>query len=200
MIRTIALSVAIPAIACSLAGAAQFEVRAGEKGNRVVFVSKAAMESFEGATDQVSGDIEADLAHLADSVRVRIEVDLASLDTGIGMRNKHMRENHLETDTYPKAVFTAGRIVSSTASALNQAQPARITLAGQMSLHGVTREVQYDLALSINPSGQLKVAGEFTIKLSDYDIDRPKFLILRLADEQAVRVTLTAIPSAGNGR
>ena len=31
-------------------------------------------------------------------------------DTGIGMRNTHMRENHLETETYPVATFTGGRI------------------------------------------------------------------------------------------
>ncbi|MBK9304990.1 MAG: YceI family protein [bacterium] len=40
-----------------------------------------------------------------------MDVDLAALDTGIGLRNRHMRENHLETDRFPQAVFRGARIL-----------------------------------------------------------------------------------------
>jgi polyisoprenoid-binding protein YceI len=187
------------ALASSVTMAKQYEVVAGEKANRVVFISKAPVESFEGRTHQVSGRFDIDPSRLGDSVHVRIEVDLASLDTGIGLRNKHMRENHLETDTFPKAVFTGGRILSSSTPSLVEGQGTRVRLAGLMSLHGVTREVEYDVALSLDQAGDLTVMSEFTIKLSDYDIKRPKFLVMKLADEQVVRVSLIAHPVSEGG-
>jgi polyisoprenoid-binding protein YceI len=200
MPRVIIVAILALTFASSATVAKQYEVLAGERGNRVVFVSKAPVESFEGKTDQVSGRFDIDPTRLGDSVRVEIEVDLASLDTGIGLRNKHMRENHLETDRFPKAVFTAGRILSSSASSLAEGQSTRVRLAGLMSLHGVTREVEYDVELSMDQAGMLAVMSEFTVKLSDYDIKRPKFLIMKLADEQVVKVSLIAHPISEGGK
>jgi polyisoprenoid-binding protein YceI len=94
--------------------ATDFSIEPGKDRNLVVFTSKATLETFQGKTKQVAGNVSFDPANLSDSVTVRVEVDLASLDTGIPMRNKHMRENHLETSKYPKAVFEGGRILEAT--------------------------------------------------------------------------------------
>ena len=150
------------------------------------------MESFEGRTDQVSGRFTINPEHLGDAIQVRIEVELASLDTGIGLRNRHMRDNHLETELYPQAVFTAGRVISTSAPSLTAGQRAKVRLAGQMTLHGVSREVVYDVDVGMDSTDTLTVNGEFTIKLSDYKIKRPKFLVVKLADEQIVRISLVA--------
>lgn len=200
MARVILAAVLALIFASTVTAAKQYEVLAGEKGNRVVFVSKAPVESFEGKTGQVSGRFDIDPIQLRDSVQIRIEVDLASLDTGIGLRNKHMRENHLETDRFPKAVFTAGRILSSSTPSLAEGQSARVRLAGLMSLHGVTRGVEYEVDLRMDQVGDLTVMSEFTVKLSDYEIKRPKFLVMKLADEQVVRVSLIAHPVSEGGK
>lgn len=171
-----------------------FVIHAGEKNNEVVFESKAPMESFKGRTNQISGSIETDLAQLADSLRFRIEVDLASLDTGIGLRNQHMRDNHLETDTFPTAVFAGGNVESTTSPALTPGTSATVRLAGELSLHGVTRPVEIDVNLTLVESGALNVSSDFVINLSAHDIKRPKFLVLKLADEQKIHVGFTAQP------
>ena len=175
-----------------------FVIHAGGKNNEVVFESKAPMESFKGRTNQISGSIEADLSQLADSLSFRIEVDLASLDTGIGLRNQHMRDNHLETDTFPIAVFAGGNVESTTSPALTRGASATVRLAGELSLHGVTRPVEIDVNLTLAESGVLNVSGDFVINLSDHDIKRPKFLVLKLADEQKIHVGFTAQPVSMN--
>ena len=94
---------------CSPAEAAKYAIQSG-KPNLVRFQSKAALEDFDGKTRKVTGTLVVDPDDLGDSLQVQVEVDLASLDTGISLRNKHMRENHLETEKYPSAVFRGGKI------------------------------------------------------------------------------------------
>ncbi len=184
----------------SAAAAAEFIVTPGTDGNEVVFESKATLESFKGKTDRVSGTITADLSDLTDTVAVRIVVELASFDTGIGKRNGHMRDNHLETDQYPEAVFTADRIIASSTTALGPGQTATVRLAGSMDLHGVVRDGEYEVQLTLEENGVLLVAAEFVVSLEDHAIKRPKFLIMKLADEQKISVVLRATPSEGQHR
>jgi len=197
---------ALVALILSLGGvaAAHGEVRtyavAPGKGQEVVFASKAPMESFEGRTDQASGTIVADFANLGAGCEVRIAVDLASLKTGIGMRDTHMRERHLETETYPQAVFSGSRVVAATPASLAPGGTARVTVAGTFDLHGVAREVELPVELALAADGTLTVRAQFNVLLTDHQIDRPKVLMLKLADEQKVSVVLTARTTAEPAR
>jgi polyisoprenoid-binding protein YceI len=173
--------------------AERFVINPGSKDNLVKFESHAPMESFDGKTRAVLGELEFDPDQLSDSVTVRIEVDLTELDTGIGLRNRHMRQNHLETDEYPKAVFRGGRILEPSASALG-ATPVTFQLAGTFELHGVTREVIVDAEVVRNEDGSIQLVSRFEVKLSDYQISRPKFLMLKLDEVQKITVDVTAIP------
>lgn len=64
-----------------------------ESGN-VNFLSKASLNEFNGESDKLNGLIDLS-QNLLD-----FYVDLNTLDTGIGLRNKHMRDNYLETEDY----------------------------------------------------------------------------------------------------
>jgi len=159
-------------------------------GSTVVFTSKAPMESFDGKTDQISGSITVEADDLSGELSMRMVVDLASLDTGIGMRNTHMRENHLETEEFPEAVFTGQSIVQTSAPALASGQPVELMVRGLFNLHGVEREMDIPATVTLAADGSLTVESAFEVKLSDHEIKRPKFLVMKLADEQQVKVTL----------
>ena len=70
-----------------------------EKGN-VIFISKAPLSEFEGESSNLNGLVDLD-KNLLD-----FYLDLNTLDTGIGLRDRHMRENYLETEEFPFAEFT----------------------------------------------------------------------------------------------
>lgn len=158
----------------------------------VIFTSKAPMESFDGKTRQVRGHVTCDPALLVGPVDLRVEVDLASLDTGIGMRNTHMRERHLETDTYPLAVFTGREVTAASPAALVPGETVALTVQGTFDLHGVVRPLTVDATVTLAADGTLTVTTGFPVKLSDHAIDRPQFLVMKLADEQRVQVRLVA--------
>ena len=177
-------------LAAVAAGAAEFKVAPGGK-NQIVFLSKAPIESFEGRTRHIEGRIVVDPAGVSDSVTVHLEVDLASLDTGIARRNQHMRDNHLETKKYPRAVFDGASVSAPTGAKLEPGKPATFTVEGTFSLHGVRRRLRINAEVTYTPSpagGQIEFRTSFPVNLPDYSIRRPEFLFLKLAETQEVKV------------
>lgn len=193
-----AIVLALFGTVAELPGAAQaasvYEIRPGEP-NLVRFESKAPLESFEGRTRQVRGSLAFDPANLGDSVMAVVEVDLKSLDTGIPLRNEHMRANHLETERFPSAVLRIRRLEGATA--LEAGRPVTVQAIGDFELHGVSQRVRVlaEVTLGDDASGgSLRIVARFDVRLSDYQIARPKFLVLKLDERQRVTAELEAVP------
>jgi polyisoprenoid-binding protein YceI len=151
-----------------------------EETNTVKFISDAPFEDFEGVTDKIDGYVLWNGTKLSpdsdySNREFYFEVELASLDTGIGLRNRHMRENYLETDTYPYVSFK-GKLTSV---AVDSADDYSITGAGIFSLHGFDREISI-IANVFNDENGIKVQSEFDIKLSDYNIEIPSLMFLKI--------------------
>ena len=160
-------------------------------GSTVEFVSSAKLESITGRTKQVSGGCAFDVEDLEGDVVLEVMVEMASFDTGLGLRNRHMRENHLETDRFPRSWLRGGTVTAPSASSLPVGGTVSLGFVGELELHGVRRPVVCTIVLTRHEAGRLTATAEFPVKLADYDIARPKMLMLKLADEQHVRVALT---------
>lgn len=187
LLKRIIILAALFSLLAVAAHAARFVVKPG-KPNEVVFTSKAASESFQGRTDQMSGSIAVDPAQVGDSVAVRIEVDLKSLNTGIGKRDQHMRDNHLETGKYPKATFE-GVTVKGGSGPLVAGTPSTLDVEGSFTLHGVTRRLRTKVEVLLKDEHTLQFKTAFNVPLADYKIDRPKFLFLKLGEVQELTVS-----------
>ena len=160
-------------------------------GAEVVFTSKAPLETFKGRTRLVSGWVEFDPENLRGPIRGEIVVDLASLDTGKNKRNRHMRENHLETDRHPTAHLQPEAVLMATSATIPAAGAVELRLRSTFELHGVTRPLECPVWLHRQDNGDVVVEAAFPVLLSDHDIERPKFLVMKLADEQKVDVRFT---------
>ncbi len=101
-VSTILLS-ADPAFAKQL----NFVVNDEKHRDSVSFTSDAPIELIVGKTNKITGKISVDeTLDLSKPFTATFDVDLASIDTGIELRNEHMRDNFLETKKFPKATFT----------------------------------------------------------------------------------------------
>lgn len=167
--------------------------------NRVTFISRASIEEFEGVTDKIDGYVLLDGPELTpetggDDMAFYLEVDLASLDTGIGLRNRHMRENYLEVEEYPYAAYD-GRIVRVGRTSGGAYQ---VVGRGTMSIHGVDREME--IPCEVMPDGEgYRADCSFQVRLSDFDIEIPKVMFLKLANEIRLRLDFRMEP-AGRGQ
>ena len=191
----VALGVAcLLALTTGTSHATDFVVRPGKDTN-VVFTSKAPIETFEGKTHSLEGKLTLEPGTVGDSITVHLEVDLASLDTGKALRNKHMREEHLETAKYPKAVFDGATVLSPAGAKLEPGKNVAFQIEGTFTLHGVSRRLRCDATATYTPQGKggaIAFSATFPVTLSDYSIKRPEFLFLKLAEAQQVRVSAVA--------
>ncbi len=190
------LMAAMLVMAAPAAPAAEFVVKPGGE-NKVSFVSKATIESFEGKTSKLSGRMVLDPAAMGDTLTIHFEVDMASLDTGIGKRNQRMREDHLETDRYPIAAFDGAALLGPAGARLEAGKPASFDVEGTFSLHGVKRRLRIKVDAAYDPkAGRISFKTAFPVALADYAISRPEFLFLKLADTQDVHVSGVAVAAA----
>lgn len=195
MKTTIAIALCVLSTLAPPARALEYQIVPGGR-NRIVFVSKAPMEMFQGHTDRVSGVIGLDRDHPGDSVSVRVVVDMAGLTTGITKRDEHMRENHLETARFPTATFEGATVRAPANARLESGRPAQFDLEGTFTLHGVSRRLRTTIDASYAEEKgvpQIRFRTSFKVVLGDYGITRPEFLFLKLAETQDVKVDCTAV-------
>jgi polyisoprenoid-binding protein YceI len=178
-----------------------FAVR-NDGGSRIQFVSDAPLETITGVSSHVTGDLQVDPANLS-SARGTIRVRIATLRTGIDLRDEHLRaENWLDANRYPDATFEITGVEG--AQRLEPNQPTRVRLRGRFSLHGVTRDVVANATVRFVPlDDELRAAringdvvrgqANFTIRLEDYNVSVPAIVRLKVANEIRVNVTLRAI-------
>lgn len=98
---------------------------------------------------------------------VTVSVNLSSMTTGIGLRDKHMKEKYLETAKYPKAVFTVDKSRIKV--------PFDGNLEGKLLLHGVTRPLTVHYTAKGAPN-KAHVSGSAQLNMKDYGIEVPSYL------------------------
>lgn len=161
--------------------------------SEVKFISTAKVETFEGTTNRIAGSFTFDPQDLQAGFDGKLEVDMTALSTGIGKRDGHMKENHLHTGEYPRSNFVPKKIVGDSFKMLPDNESVTFKVEGDFTLHGVTHTIQPEVTATWHPEqNALNVVSKFSVRLEDYNIPLPQFLILRLAQEQKLEIRFTA--------
>ncbi|MCK7627498.1 YceI family protein [Streptomyces sp. RS10V-4] len=121
------------------------------------------ISSVHGRFTEFSGRI--DIAEDVEKSRVEAVIKAASIDTGNGMRDGHLRnEDFLNVEVYPQITYRS--------TGLAPAGPDRWTVHGDLSLHGVVRPVDLDLSYlgtGPDPWGGVRAAFRATAELRRED-------------------------------
>lgn len=155
------------------------------KINNVKFFAEATLGDFEGSSGSVEGYIELNEMKIMPGCRIDFRVYLDSIDTGIGLRNTHMREDYLETEKFPQAVY-AGKIASI--DSLSKSEYLART-DGEFEIHGIKRRKKIEV--KIYNYGQLyKSVSDFSIRISDFKISQPSFLFNTVDDNVKIHLSV----------
>ncbi len=142
--------------------------------------------SFEAKSKMLSGSVGPGAAP-GDPWIGEFVVELASLDTGINLRNQHLRDNYLEVGKGPdfsRAVLTDIRLTGIDAAAPN----GKGAFSAQLQLHGVKRPVTGPAELRRSGTG-VRVRASFPVVLEAFSIAKPRYLGVGVKDEVTVQVT-----------
>src|SRR3954464_3529267 len=121
--------------AATTAGAASAQDVYRVSGGEVTVVCPLTVGgSFEAKTKNVSGEVASAPAQ-SGTVGGAVKVDLQTLATGIGLRDRHMRENYLEVSKGPD--FAVATIEQIRIERLD----GKTTFSGTLLLHGQKKAV-----------------------------------------------------------
>jgi polyisoprenoid-binding protein YceI len=130
---------------------------------KVSFAIKGPFGTVRGEFTGLKATIQFNEQDLAGS-SITASIDPATVSTGIGLRNRHLRdeEQYLNTSNYPAISFRSKKIKRA---------GSRFTAEGELTLKGVTKPVE--IAFTFNSSGDAGLfKGEFTFKRADFNIGK----------------------------
>jgi polyisoprenoid-binding protein YceI len=107
-----------------------------------------------------------------DGQKVVVTVPLGKLETGIGVRDRHMRDKYLEVGKYPDAVL---EVPWSALRLPPPGQSVQETARGTVSLHGKSKEVPVRYTVAAR-GDTYQVTGTVPLNMKDFDINVPSYL------------------------
>ena len=127
------------------------------------------LHEWTGISTSASGRVSYDQS--ANSGSITVSVPLNSFDSKVYARDSNML-THTEAIDFPLVTFK-----SDNASIKQDS----LYVNGKLTFHGITKDIS--VVASITQQNGFQVNGGFCINLSDYNVQRPSLLFIKINDE-----------------
>ena len=134
---------------------------------------------IEGKSSEVSFE--------QDPFALIFKVPIAPIETGIGLRDRHLRDM-LEATRFPAAILSVSR---SGLTFPQQGRPAEGTAHGELTLHGRSRPVKVAYRAELGSGGITSVRGSMQLDIRDFDVVYPFYLGMTISPQVEIDVELT---------
>lgn len=146
----------------------------------ISFYSKAPMEDIEAVNNQVSAVLDAENGAIASSLLMKAFMFEKAL------MQEHFNEKYVESEKFPKSTFKGN--IENYASLKLSSTPVKISVKGQLTIHGVTKEVVAEGTLAKTADDQLKATFNFNVALADFNIKIPGAVKENIAENIQINV------------
>jgi polyisoprenoid-binding protein YceI len=157
-------------------------------------VRHLGISNVQGEFTKITGAVMLDEDDISRS-SVTATIDMASVDTGVQRRDTDLKsDKFLDVATYPTMTFQSTKIWKT--------GDGMAKMTGNLTLHGVTKEVTFDVSGPTRPVNQMGVrrGAEATTKISrkDFGISADPMLI---GDEVSITLDVEmVVPGSKPGR
>jgi len=153
-------------LAAGMAAADPTRYRVQPEASEVRFKATSRLMDADGKFSRVAGEVTVDPRDPA-TAKITVTIDAVSIDTGIGMRDKHLRSaDFLDVTRFPTIKFESQRV---------EVTGRKAVVTGQLTVHGVTREIAVPVEVQLSEVA-LVAAGEFVLNRRDHGINYSSFL------------------------
>ena len=144
-----------------------------------------------GTTHSVQGSFKIRTSSSPLVAAMNITVDLRTLQTDAARRDSFVRQNTLQTDTYPYATFISTTTQGLPAS-YSDGQTVHFQLTGNLTMHGQTNKEVFDVQGKVVGNTVTGTATS-TIYMTDFGIQPPNLANIAIAQNKVViTITFTA--------
>lgn len=106
----------------------------------------------------------------------------------VALMEEHFNESYAETDKFPKATFK-GKIEGLDVAKLTS-EGKSFTITGDLTMHGKTKKIT-DTATISRSGNAIIISGNFMVKPTDFDIEVPKLVSKKVADQVKITYNLS---------
>jgi polyisoprenoid-binding protein YceI len=186
----LALALLAGAAMPAFADATNYEFGVSEQRTNITFQSETDFETVLGSSRKLMGTAVADFD--AGHAEINITVPVASLNTGIDLRDEHLRSPMwLDAAKHPEISF-----VSTSAKKTSR---NRWKVRGTFTMHGVSQEITTTVDVRQIPAAAAETAGlepgewirvtvPFQVKLSDFGVQVPEMAAAKVNDLWEINV------------
>ena len=119
-------------------------------------------------------------------------VNLSAFETGIELRDRHMKERYLEVARFPEAALEIEALVLPESLDKGDVMVRDVAFHGQLSLHGQKRPVSGTAGVEESAqTNRITFTITFSTKTSDYAISVPSYMGIKVADEVIVSAVVS---------
>ncbi len=157
--------------------------RYATRTGHIAFTSETPVENIEAHNNKVSSvwDVTTGAIEFAALIKA-FEFEKA-------LMQEHFNENYMESNTHPKATFK-GKVNGLTAEQMSTPGTYDVTVTGDLTIHGVTRQVSHPGTITVNADGSVMAVSQFIVKPEDHEIKIPGVVRDNIAEEITVLVDL----------
>lgn len=113
------------------------------------------------------------------TLQAAVRARVADFDSGNGNRDAHMKET-VEAGKFPTVDFKGVAPRIAVPSRFPTTVP--VTLAGKLTFHGVTRDVQVPLQVTFLSAREVRAEGNFPLSLEAHGVERPSLMMVKVED------------------
>jgi len=148
---------------------------------QVTFVSDAPLEIISAESKELKGAVDPEKLTFA------FQLDVRSLKGfNSPLQQEHFYENYIESEKFPVATFS-GKIIEKVD--FKTSGSIALRAKGILKIHGVEQERIINCNLNIKDKS-FEVSSEFIVPLTDHNINIPKLVFQKIAEE--IKVTIKA--------
>ncbi len=125
-----------------------------------------------GKTKTLQGTVVVGADGKVDKAQSKITVDVNSLKTDQPMRDGFIKQSTLETGKYPTAEFVPTEI-KGLPSPLPKSGDVNVQLTGDMTVHGTTKPITWDVTGKID-GNTFKGTAKTAVKFEDFNMNPPR--------------------------
>ena len=137
---------------------------------------KFAGTDAEGIFKTMSGDIHFDENNL-DASKFSTSIDVASINTGNGMKNKHAKSKKwFDAENYPAITFNSSKFSKTDAG---------YEVTGTLEIHGTQKEISIPFTFTDNT-----FQGEFSVNRLDFGVGTMKGMSKKVSNEIKLEISV----------
>jgi polyisoprenoid-binding protein YceI len=141
-----------------------------------------------GRTSAVSGAIVINADGSIASDQSKVSVDITGLKSDRSQRDRYLQNNVLQTSKYPAAEFVPTS-VTGLPSPLPTSGAVAFQLTGDLTVHGVTKSVTWDVTATAADGKDLTGTATTSFTFADFGLTQPRVPVV-LSVEDTIRLEL----------